>query len=56
MTESERQAYIDSIVSAAPPLSAEDAALVRAWIPLRSRRAAEAMAAKSRSGRRRSAA
>ncbi|MET7982557.1 hypothetical protein [Streptomyces sp. NPDC005281] len=52
MTESERQAYIDSIVSAAPPLSAEDAALVRAFIPLRSRRATEAPALKARAARR----
>lgn len=52
MTEAERQAYIDSIVSAAPPLSAEDAALVRAFIPLRSRRTTAAPAFKARAARR----
>lgn len=52
MTETERQAYIDSIVSAAPPLSPEDAAQVRAFIPLRSLRAVKAPAVRARAARR----
>ncbi|MBK3630402.1 hypothetical protein JHN59_37520 [Streptomyces sp. MBT49] len=44
MSEAERQTYIRRIVDAAPPLSAEDANLVRNLVPLRSRLAAESAA------------
>lgn len=41
MTRAERQAYVRRIVDAAPPLSREDADLLRSLIPLGSRLAAE---------------
>ncbi|WP_171111284.1 MULTISPECIES: hypothetical protein [unclassified Streptomyces] len=41
MTREERRAYIRKIVDAAPPLSAEDADLLRALIPMGGRLAAE---------------
>ncbi|MEV6614234.1 hypothetical protein AB0N31_10500 [Streptomyces sp. NPDC051051] len=41
MTAEERQAYVRRIANAAPPLSREDADLVRALMPLQSRLAAE---------------
>lgn len=56
MTEAERQAYIDRIVSAAPTLSPEDARRVRAWIPLRSRVAVEGVTTPTFQKRRRTAA
>lgn len=41
MTAEERRAYIRRIVDAAPPLSAEDADVLRVLIPLGARAAAE---------------
>ncbi|MFM9628949.1 hypothetical protein ACKI10_15160 [Streptomyces galilaeus] len=41
MTVEERQAYIRQLVDAAPPLSREDADLIRTVMPLRSRLVAE---------------
>ncbi|GHB39027.1 hypothetical protein [Streptomyces spinoverrucosus] len=41
MTREERRIYISKIVDAAPPLSAEDADLLRALIPMGGRLAAE---------------
>lgn len=56
MTEAERQAYIDRIVSAAPALTPEDARRVRAWVPLRSRVAVEGATTPALQKRRRTAA
>lgn len=42
MTAEERRAYIRQKVDAAPALTSEDAALLRALLPLGARRAAQA--------------
>lgn len=47
MTAEERRAYIRRIVDAAPPLSAEDADLVRAVLPLSARYGARRLAQRS---------
>lgn len=41
MTREERRAYIQSVVDAAPALTPEDADLLRALMPMGSRRAAQ---------------
>lgn len=46
MTYEERRAYIRRIVDAAPPLTSEDADVLRALVPLGARLAAERQAAR----------
>ncbi|MGW1039363.1 hypothetical protein [Streptomyces sp. NPDC002547] len=56
MTREERRAYIRRIVDAAPPLTPEDADLLRALIPLSARRAPADTAAAPRPKKARTAA
>ncbi|MEU6491132.1 hypothetical protein ABZ890_12145 [Streptomyces sp. NPDC046984] len=56
MTREERRAYIRRIVDAAPPLTPEDADLLRALIPLSARRALAGTATVPRPKRPRTAA